>query len=98
MPATRASEPPRRGPADPGVGRPRRGPGAVGGRGRGRGAGGRRGRAGAAGDPRLRYKCFVAYAVREIFRTLQGEGGQTGTPMVFVRFAGCNLWSGREAD
>lgn len=38
------------------------------------------------------------YAVREIFRTLQGEGGLSGTPMLFVRFAGCNLWSGRDAD
>jgi organic radical activating enzyme len=38
------------------------------------------------------------YVVREIFRTLQGEGGQAGTPMVFVRFAGCNLWSGHERD
>ena len=36
--------------------------------------------------------------MRELFRTLQGEGAQAGTPMVFVRFAGCNLWSGREPD
>jgi 7-carboxy-7-deazaguanine synthase len=40
----------------------------------------------------------MGYAVKEIFYTLQGEGGQTGRPAVFCRFAGCNLWSGREAD
>jgi 7-carboxy-7-deazaguanine synthase len=40
----------------------------------------------------------VRYAVKEIFYTLQGEGAQTGRPSVFCRFAGCNLWSGREAD
>lgn len=39
-----------------------------------------------------------AYAVKEIFLTLQGEGAQTGRTAVFCRFAGCNLWSGREAD
>lgn len=38
------------------------------------------------------------YAVKEIFYTLQGEGAQAGRPAVFCRFAGCNLWSGREAD
>lgn len=38
------------------------------------------------------------YAVKEIFYTLQGEGVNAGTPAVFCRFAGCNLWSGREAD
>jgi len=38
----------------------------------------------------------VSYLVKEIFLTLQGEGFQTGTPAVFCRFAGCNLWSGRE--
>ena len=38
------------------------------------------------------------YSVKEIFYTLQGEGAQAGTPAVFCRFAGCNLWSGREAD
>ena len=37
------------------------------------------------------------YAVKEIFYTLQGEGANAGTPAVFCRFAGCNLWSGREA-
>ncbi len=40
----------------------------------------------------------VTYAVKEIFLTLQGEGGQAGRPAVFCRFAGCNLWSGREQD
>jgi 7-carboxy-7-deazaguanine synthase len=38
------------------------------------------------------------YAVKEIFYTLQGEGAQTGRAAVFCRFAGCNLWSGRESD
>ena len=38
------------------------------------------------------------YSVKEIFYTLQGEGAQTGRAAVFCRFAGCNLWSGREAD
>ena len=38
------------------------------------------------------------YTVKEIYATLQGEGTQTGRPAVFCRFAGCNLWSGREAD
>jgi hypothetical protein len=36
----------------------------------------------------------MSYAVKEIFYTLQGEGGLTGRPAVFCRFAGCNLWSG----
>jgi 7-carboxy-7-deazaguanine synthase len=40
----------------------------------------------------------MTYAVKEIFFTLQGEGANTGRPAVFCRFAGCNLWSGREAD
>jgi 7-carboxy-7-deazaguanine synthase (Cx14CxxC type) len=40
----------------------------------------------------------MAYAVKEIFKTLQGEGAQAGRAAVFCRFAGCNLWSGREAD
>ncbi len=40
----------------------------------------------------------MSYAVKEIFYTLQGEGGLTGRPAVFCRFAGCNLWSGREED
>lgn len=38
------------------------------------------------------------YSVKEIFYTLQGEGAQAGRPAVFCRFAGCNLWSGREQD
>ena len=38
------------------------------------------------------------YSVKEIFYTLQGEGRQAGRPAVFCRFAGCNLWSGREED
>lgn len=40
----------------------------------------------------------MSYAVKEIFLTLQGEGMQAGRLAVFCRFAGCNLWSGREAD
>ncbi|NRF66048.1 7-carboxy-7-deazaguanine synthase [Aquincola sp. S2] len=40
----------------------------------------------------------MPYQVKEIFRTLQGEGRQAGRVAVFCRFAGCNLWSGREAD
>jgi 7-carboxy-7-deazaguanine synthase len=40
----------------------------------------------------------VTYSVKEIYYTLQGEGVQTGRPAVFCRFAGCNLWSGREQD
>ena len=38
------------------------------------------------------------YSVKEIFYTLQGEGARTGRPAVFLRFAGCNLWNGREED
>lgn len=38
------------------------------------------------------------YTVKEIFYTLQGEGANTGRPAVFCRFAGCNLWTGRESD
>jgi 7-carboxy-7-deazaguanine synthase (Cx14CxxC type) len=38
----------------------------------------------------------MVYLVKEIFYTLQGEGTQTGRPAVFCRFAGCNLWTGRE--
>ena len=40
----------------------------------------------------------MAYAVKECFLTLQGEGAQSGSRAVFLRFAGCNLWSGREED
>src|SRR6478672_4452747 len=40
----------------------------------------------------------MSFAVKEIFYTLQGEGAQTGRPAVFCRFAGCNLWTGREED
>jgi 7-carboxy-7-deazaguanine synthase (Cx14CxxC type) len=40
----------------------------------------------------------MTYAVKEIYYTLQGEGAQTGRPAVFLRFAGCNLWTGREED
>jgi 7-carboxy-7-deazaguanine synthase (Cx14CxxC type) len=40
----------------------------------------------------------MTYAVKEAFLTLQGEGMQSGSRAVFLRFAGCNLWSGREAD
>jgi len=41
---------------------------------------------------------MMAYAVKEAFLTLQGEGVQAGSRAVFLRFAGCNLWSGREQD
>ena len=40
----------------------------------------------------------MSYAVKEMFYTLQGEGAQAGRAAVFCRFAGCNLWTGREAD
>ena len=40
----------------------------------------------------------MSYKVKEIFYTLQGEGGQSGRPAVFCRFTGCNLWTGREKD
>lgn len=40
----------------------------------------------------------MSYSVKEIFYTLQGEGAQAGRSAVFCRFAGCNLWSGREED
>lgn len=40
----------------------------------------------------------MTYSVKEIFKTLQGEGAQAGRTSVFCRFAGCNLWTGREGD
>ena len=40
----------------------------------------------------------MTYSIKEICYTLQGEGAHTGRPAVFCRFAGCNLWSGREQD
>ena len=40
----------------------------------------------------------MSYAVKEVFKTLQGEGALTGRAAVFCRFSGCNLWSGREED
>lgn len=40
----------------------------------------------------------MTYAIKETFLTLQGEGGQAGSVAVFLRFSGCNLWTGREAD
>src|SRR4029077_1628380 len=45
-----------------------------------------------------RSRLMSNYSVKEIFYTLQGEGANTGRPAVFCRFAGCNLWSGREED
>src|SRR5438094_1972017 len=53
--------------------------------------------AGAAGAV-FEFPGAMTYAVKEIFLTLQGEGGQAGRAAVFCRFAGCNLWSGREED
>ena len=46
----------------------------------------------------FRQECTLTYSVKEIFYTLQGEGTHAGRPAVFCRFAGCNLWSGRESD
>jgi 7-carboxy-7-deazaguanine synthase len=40
----------------------------------------------------------MTYSVKEMFYTLQGEGANSGRPAVFCRFAGCNLWTGREVD
>src|SRR6266704_1056134 len=47
---------------------------------------------------RLRGSVGMTYTVKEIFYTLQGEGMNTGRPAVFLRFTGCNLWSGHERD
>ena len=49
-------------------------------------------------DPTRYARAAVTYAVKELFLTLQGEGVNAGARAVFVRFAGCNLWSGREQD
>src|SRR5216117_4272921 len=46
--------------------------------------------------PRARVCSCMSYTVKEIYYTLQGEGANTGRPAVFLRFAGCNLWTGRE--
>lgn len=60
--------------------------------------------AGASARNGLRHKgpalnpSAMAYAVKEMFKTLQGEGAQAGRAAVFCRFSGCNLWSGREED
>lgn len=40
----------------------------------------------------------MAYSIKEVYYTLQGEGFHTGRAAVFVRFSGCNLWTGREQD
>ncbi len=53
---------------------------------------------GEATIPNHAHSFIVSYAVKEIFLTLQGEGAQAGRTAVFCRFAGCNLWSGREQD
>ena len=47
---------------------------------------------------RIRGSLGMSYTVKEIFYTLQGEGANTGRPAVFLRYAGCNLWTGREED
>src|SRR6185437_13270879 len=59
----------------------------------------RGGRASGSGTVSARGSCSrMSYTVKEIFYTLQGEGANTGRPAVFCRFAGCNLWTGREQD
>ena len=47
---------------------------------------------------RLPITAFMPYSVKEIFYTLQGEGANAGRAAVFLRFSGCNLWTGREQD
>src|SRR5579871_6613486 len=54
--------------------------------------------AGPAAAASRRTRSVVSYALKEMFYTLQGEGAQSGRPAVFVRFAGCNLWSGHARD
>ncbi len=49
-------------------------------------------------EPAISPRQGASFAVKEIFLTLQGEGSHVGRPAVFCRFAGCNLWSGREQD
>src|SRR5215813_2428367 len=49
-------------------------------------------------DPVSHLGYGMSYAVKEIFYTLQGEGANAGRAAVFCRFAGCNLWTGREED
>src|SRR5882672_8692481 len=55
-------------------------------------------RAGALRGWNAKAHSVAVYQVKEIFYTLQGEGMNAGRPAVFCRFAGCNLWSGREKD
>jgi 7-carboxy-7-deazaguanine synthase len=49
-------------------------------------------------QPAAESRAALSYSIKEIFLTLQGEGGQAGRVAVFCRFAGCNLWSGREIE